>query len=215
MALLDSDRSSSSFPAALVGRCRPAPRKLLERPFQRPQRCRHAPAGRLFEIPNAPLQTHVERPVPTRWIGEKCDRAFDIDPGAEQLGETPRRVDRDIVQPMQLIDDHELDQLIGAEGPERRKVRGRLIGLVYRISAEQDAQRRRLADTILSDNCRKTFRLQRTLKTRARDAVEGKVEDQKTMAEKALRDGREMSSRIDCADAEIGLRLDAEHARGQ
>src|ERR1700730_2983514 len=101
------------------------------------QRRRDAPTGRMFDIVNVLAQFFMARASRSAIrICEKSNGALDLKTRTQKLGKALSRVDGNIVEPVQLIDDHHLDQLIEGERLARGMVYARSIGLVDQVAAE-------------------------------------------------------------------------------
>src|SRR5436190_24393037 len=81
-----------------------------------PQRRGDPPACRMLHIVNVLAQFLVARSSrPAIRICKQPNRMIDVEARSQKLGETLGRVEGDIVQPVELVDDHHLDQLVEAE----------------------------------------------------------------------------------------------------
>src|SRR5215469_11697833 len=104
---------------------------------RRAQRRRDAPTGRMFDIVNVLAQFFMPRASRSAIrICKKSNGVIDIKTRTQKLGKALSRVHCDIVEPVQLIDDHHLDQLIEGEWLARGMVIARSIGLVDQVAAE-------------------------------------------------------------------------------
>src|SRR6516165_4495666 len=101
------------------------------------QRRRDAPTGRMLDVVNVLAQFFMPRASRSAIrICEKSNGALDIKTRTQKLGKALSRVHGDIVEPVQLIDDHHLDQLIEGERLARGMVIARSIGLLDQVAAE-------------------------------------------------------------------------------
>jgi hypothetical protein len=91
--------------------------------FGRPERSRNPPAGRSFQFAN-PL--HERCMFLVAWaaigVGKHSDRLLDVQPRPKLLREALSRIEGDVVKPVQLIDDHQLNKLIDAHRLARCQV---------------------------------------------------------------------------------------------
>src|SRR5262249_53749707 len=143
-------------------------------------------------------------------ICEKSNGASNIKTRTQKFGKTLSRVYGNIVEPVQLIDDHHLDQLIEIERLARGVIVARSIGLVGRVPAELDIHHRRLAVAAVLRVGPDALVLQRAAKTGAWDAIEGEIEHQQVVLQQDLGKRAEMAFGVNIADAEVGLGLPTE-----
>src|SRR5262249_53510824 len=131
----------------------------------------------MFDIVNVLAQFFMARASRSAIrICEKSKGALDIKTRPQKLGKALSRVHGNIVEPVQLIDDHHLDQLIEGERFARGMVFARSIGLVDQVAAEEDIDHRRLAEAAVLRIRLDALALQRAAKTGTRDAIEGEIE---------------------------------------
>ena len=165
----------------------------------------------MLELPNATAEGGIETLVAAGWIGEKLDGALHVQPRTEFRGKAVHRIDGDVVEAVQFVDHHDLDQLVDAQRPRRRRVGVGLVGFLNRVAAEQHVEGRRLADAIVDIRRRKTFGGQCALKAGARNAIERQIEHEQAVVDQDVRDGGKMAVAQARTDPEIAFRLDAEH----
>src|SRR5262249_28400630 len=176
------------------------------------QRRRYAPARRVLQVVDVLAQLFMSRASRSAVrICEQSNGAIDVEPRAQALGEALGGIDGNVVQAMQLVDDHQFDQLVDAERVARGAVFGRSVGLVDRVAAEQDIHHRRFAETVVLRVPSDALALERASKAGARNAIEGEIEYQQMMLQQDFRERPEMALGIGGADPEIGLGLDAKH----
>src|SRR6516165_4418465 len=100
------------------------------------QRRRYSPACRLFVGFDAFPQVPQNVVSPAVWNGKQLHGSIHIQALAQTLGEALDRIECDIIETMQLVDDDRLDQLVETEGTARRLIIVRLVDLVDQVAAE-------------------------------------------------------------------------------
>jgi hypothetical protein len=73
---------------------------------------------------------------PAVWDGKEPHSAINIQALAQTLGEALDRIERDIIETMQLVDDDYLDQSVKTEGTAGRLIVVRLVDLIDQVAAE-------------------------------------------------------------------------------
>src|SRR5262249_509382 len=101
------------------------------------QRCRDAPTRRMLDVVNVLAQFFVPRSSrPAIRICEKPNGTSNIETCTQKVGKALGCVHGNVVEPVKLIDDHQLDQLIEGERFALRVVLARSVGLVDQVTAE-------------------------------------------------------------------------------
>src|SRR6516165_1839362 len=131
------------------------------------QRRRYSPACRLFVGFDAFAQVPQNVVPPAVRYGEQSHGAIHIQALAQTLGEALDRIECDIIETMQLVDDDRLDQLVETEGTAGRLIIVWLVDFVDQVAAEQHVDRRRPAHEVILRNRLHSLVDKRALERRA------------------------------------------------
>src|SRR5262249_31789285 len=148
-------------------------------------------------------------------IREKPNGTGNIETCTQKAGKALGCVHGNVVEPVQLIDDHQLDQLIECERLALGLAVARSIGLVDQTTTESHIYHRRLAKSAVLRDRLDALALQRASKAGTRDAIEGEIEHQEVMLQQDFCKRAEMALGICIADAEVGFGLYTERVREQ
>src|SRR5579884_1481278 len=148
-------------------------------------------------------------------IGQQTDGLVHIKSGAEAVFEPFGRIHGDIVQPVQLIDDHLLYQLIGADRAHGRRVARRTVCFRDQIATEQHVESGGPPDGGSIGRAVETFTGQSFLEACARYAIKIQVEDQQIVFESKSSHRTKMAVRINRTDVEVRFSLDAQNGLQQ